>query len=378
MSEARRVLLISGIDAVGVSRLPALFDRAGYRVSYLGSPGAAVARSRFIDEQYPSGPGPHAVASAAREHLSNNRAHYDWIVLADEPVLWAALDLGDSAWMEGWAPVPLHPASLERLRSKVRFLLDAREACIAVPRFVVCDGRDEVRAAAAGIGFPIFVKATRGLAGSGLLFARNEADLAAQLAGFDFEGPVIAQEEVRGVTGSISVLYDHGRPVCWFSYIMKRTWPNRFSSACAIETLWRPDAEGVVHSIGALTEFHGLAGIDWVLDSVTQKLVVLEFNPRPTPVYYLGPRAGVDFSRALAGIGAGSVATQEPSRDSRVINLFPQALYDAVEHASPLDLLATFKDAPWGDFTVGAAQLRRFCTHYLPKSLKHRIKASTE
>jgi predicted ATP-grasp superfamily ATP-dependent carboligase len=365
--QPQRVLLIAGIDAVGVTRLPRLFTDAGFQVTVLASKRLAVVRSRCVVHHFATAYGPEATALAAREHLATHRGLYTRIILADEPTLWAAIDLGEREWLEGWFPVPLDSDSVDLLDSKVRFLVEAQRAGLNVPPFEVCHNMHEARRAASSLRYPVFVKGPRGLAGSGLRFAHNEADLESQLSTFSFEAPVVVQACVEGDAGSISVLYDHGRPTCWFSYLMKQTWPNRFSSASAAHVVTHPDAEALVDGVGAMTSFHGLGGIDWVWDRQRNRWFLLEFNPRPTPVYYLGERVGADFKAALGGVGAGKTQNVDSVRSRKMILLFPQNLYYSVEHGLAGQFLRTFGDAPWADPGLVLSHLRRFVTHYIPR-----------
>src|SRR5882757_6682593 len=217
-SVPRSVLLIAGIDALGVSRLPRLFSDAGYCVHLLGSDRLAAAKSRFVTTRIRSAPGTEAAVRTAVDHLAVARARYDRVILADEPTLWAALDLGSPEWMRGWFPVPFTAEYTGRLRSKNTLLCDSRDAGIATPRFQICMNEEQLRCAVRCIGFPVFIKATRGLAGSGLLFVRNMADLESQKGRISFENPLLVQAEIDGEPGSVSVLYENGIPVCWFSY----------------------------------------------------------------------------------------------------------------------------------------------------------------
>jgi predicted ATP-grasp superfamily ATP-dependent carboligase len=373
-SPSRSVLLIAGIDALSIGRLPRLFAEAGYSVHLLGSDRLVAAGSRFVAERIPAPPGADAAARLAADHLARRRGEYDRILLADEPVLWAALDLGPSAWMQDWFPVPLTAPAIARLRSKTTFLCDCRDAGIATPHFQVCTNANEIRETANSIGFPVFIKAYRGLAGSGLLFARDRSDLDAQRSRISFDNPVVIQAEIRGESGSISVLYDRGVPVCWFSYLVARSWPNRFSAACAIRMFPHPDAAALTAAVGRLTQFTGLAGIDFVRDPEADRLILLEFNPRPTPVYHLGPRAGVDFRKALRDTDCGASEPQIPGDSTAGIELFPQSLFESFEHFRPAKFIEAFRDAPWDEKKLVASHLRRFLSHYLPNSLKDRVK----
>ncbi len=366
----RRVLLIAGIDAVGIARLPKLFAKAGFQVTLLGSTGLAAASSRFVSKLIPCGKSPDAAAAAAREHLARNRADYELIIVADEATFWAAVDQQPHDWIQGWFPIPVNPESLEREGSKIRFLLDARAAGIETPRFEICSSEPELRMAVDKIGCPVYLKANRGQSGSGIFFAKTFEELERHIGEMSFSEPVVAQQEIVGDTVSISVLYDHGKPLCWFGYIMRDMWPTRFASASSVEFYWSPAVDTMVEGIGKLTEFNGLAGIDCMLEAGTGRLPLLEFNPRPTPVYHLGPHVGVDFAKAIRGIGSAMPAQRPDGTVKKTIRMFPQSLYHSFEQHDPSKFLDALADAPWDDPRLVAAQLRRVATHYASPEAK--------
>ena len=336
----------------------------------------AVSKSRFIAHRISCRRGSAATALATREHLHIEGNQYNSVVIADEPTLLALLEGNSGEWLKGWFPVPLSPQYIRRIRSKVDFLIDCREAGILTPQFEVCTDESQLRAAIEHVGFPLFIKSARGFAGSGLLFAATPADLKGQMDKVTFDEPVLVQAEIAGDTGSIPVLYDRGRPVCWFAYRMKFTWPTRFSSACTVAISARAGIAELVRAVGNLTGFNGLCGLDWMWDRTTDRIVLLEFNPRPLPTAYLGHYAGVDFSKALRTIGLSDGVIQAPDRSGTVIDMFPQALYYSFQHRELRRFSRALRDAPWNDPGLVAAHFRRFITHQIPVRIKTIFKTS--
>lgn len=363
---AARLLLIASIDAIGVARLPALFAKSGYRISVLGPPRISARRSRYVSEHVPASGDPKGVAIAAQNHVAEAAGAYDWVLFVDEPVLLAAVDHCFTGPLAPWFPFPRDAETVGTITSKIRFLQAASAAGLAVPEHRICADAGGALQSADQIGYPVIVKSSRGLAGSGLTFATSHADLGKQFAQASSNGERMVQQIIEGESGSTSVLYDHGRPLCWFSYLMQQTWPNRFSSACVAKIFDHPDIEPLVSGVGAITRFHGLAGIDWMRDRKTGRLVLLELNPRPTPTYHLGRYAGVDFSQALSGLRTGNPTVQRPTGADAEIPMFPQMLYKSVEARSPASFLQTFADAPWDEPQILLGQLRRLITHYIP------------
>jgi hypothetical protein len=366
MSQRRHpVLLGASIDALGIARMPKILWDAGASVTLVGPRGFAVNRSRYIAKHEVSERGPVAVAGAMRKILARSGASFDRVIFGDEPLLWAAADSPERGWLKGIFPVPLEGRFKALLDSKTEFLEASRVAGLPVPRFEVRPRSGDMRSAAAALGYPLYIKIERGLAGSGLSFVRSEQEFNEARGRFEGAGVLMLQRPVTGRSGSISVFYRKGVPLCWFGYLMKETWPNRFSSASTIEIFDHPDIELLTTGVGNLTQFDGFGGIDWVHDEASNRLVLLEFNPRPTPVFYQGPKAGVDFSRALKESWDGNGRPQKPTKSGAVVTLFPQNFYRAVDDRNLVSGLRTFADAPWDDPGLLVAKLRRVVTHFI-------------
>jgi hypothetical protein len=180
------------------------------------------------------------------------------------------------------------------------------------------------------------------------------------------------QRFINGPIGTCPILYDHGEPVCWFSAYTRDHWPTRFAASSAVEIVHRPELREQLAAIGTATGFHGLAGVDWVEDPQTGKVYVIELNPRPTPATYLGPVAGVDFTRALAEWLNGEVGEQNPDPNAagHFARMFPQSLYYAVDNRRYGTIPGVLGDAPWREPALVAAHLRRVVSHFLPAPVR--------
>lgn len=362
-----RVLLLAGVGGAPVMRLPRLLADAGLEVTLLAPRFNAAHFSRFVRRRLyvPAGP-KHVVAAAKKLLAGEGASRFRWIVLADEPTLQAAAD--DPGALAEQLPFPSTPGFWEVALSKNRFLAACRAQGVNVPRFEIGATQAEAPFLAEKIGYPVLIKPIRGLGGNGIRLLAGRPELETLFATEPPQEEYVLQAVIPGKSGSTSILYDHGRPVCWFSYFMERTWPNRFGPANLIRVCDHPDVETLAGGIGGITRFHGLSGFDWMLDERTGRLALLEFNPRPTPIYHLGLLAGVDFSAALAQwICGGRVhLPRRPEPPPRTMRLFPQALDWAIDNGSAAELLRAFGDAPWSDPLLLLAQLRLVAGRHLP------------
>lgn len=368
------VLVATSIDAVGVSRLPAVLIAAGCRVTLVSGPGQAISSSRFVSHHILTQSGPAAVSQGLEAHLAAHPGKYDWVLIADEPLLCACL-ANPAALPQLRQAVPLL-ADIERtqrLISKIDFNVDAARAGVPVPGFQVLAGADEL-SLDDWDGTPVVIKAERSLSGSGVRVAHRRDDLAVVKAEF-VEGRLLRQEHVAGRVGATAVLFDRGVPRCWFSYYLCRQWPTPYTSASAFEIFWHPDIEPMLHKLGAMSGFHGICGADWMYEATQDRLLVLEINPRPTPGLYLGKHAGVSFPEAIRAWLAGEERIQRPDPKARAfVRMFPQNLFRAIDDRDGLEFLRTWTDAPWTDPRLFASQMRRVVSHYLPRRLRDALK----
>ncbi len=368
-----KVLVGISIDAVGVARLPQVLVAAGCEVNVVCGPGLAMTSSRFVREHIRTGRSADAVRQGLEEHLRAHPDRYSCVILADEPLLRTFLASAAVPELARLAPLTADPRRLARILSKVNFSLDAENAGVPVPRFRVLGGPED-RPRATWRGTPTVAKAEESLSGSGVRIIQNADELAATNETMTAR-PMLFQEYKKGRVGATAVLYDFGVPKCWFSYFLCRNWPNPAAAASAFEIFWHPEIEPTLVKLGKMTEFHGLCGLDWVLDEDSTTPLILEMNPRPTPGIYASQCAGVNFPLAIRDWLNGKDSVQRPEeKSSPMYRLFPQNLFRAIDDRDPVEFLRTWADAPFTDPRLLVSQIRRVATHYLPRQLRDKWK----
>jgi hypothetical protein len=192
------------------------------------------------------------------------------------------------------------------------------------------------------------------------------------------ENPLMLQRYIEGITCSSEVLFDQGRPVAWLSSVHREFWPNRWTASCVRELVEFPGIEAQLDLIGELTQFHGLAGVDWLYVEQSRELYLIELNPRPAPCYHLGGRVGVNFAESIRqqrlGLSPTVQRPQPPVVKKALVYQFPQYCYWAIDHRLLHRILLTGSDCPWHDPVLVIALVRRIVTHYFPKSLKTKLR----
>jgi hypothetical protein len=142
--------------------------------------------------------------------------------------------------------------------------------------------------------------------------------------------------------------------------------------------MFHRDIGPMLAGAGALSGFHGFAGVDWMHEAEQDRVYLIEFNPRPTPTYHLDVHSGVSLAGSFRAMleGACGAGCREPSAAAcgAVIHLFPQSLYRAVGERDLDSLWRCWSDAPWSDPPLMAAYLRRIFTHFLPMRWRQAVK----
>jgi predicted ATP-grasp superfamily ATP-dependent carboligase len=353
MPSRPEVLLVCASDWTAPARLPRVLAAAGARVSALCAPGRALAATRFVHQVIEAPLALGDFIETLRTHLDAQA--YDWVLIADDPLLEALRVRRHEPWLAAILPIPgTHPWSAA-IASKADFCRLAGAAGLPQPPSRVCLTLADARAAAAAIGLPLVLKESAGFAGLGVRLVRTEAELDAAFGALEGGLPLVAQRFVDGPVGNTVFLMDRGRPVCWMSAFKARTYAGPFGPSSARRFMAHDDVEPLLERFGACSGYHGLGALDWVLDA-HGRLVLIELNARPVPTIHMGPRAGVDFARAVRQLLAGRTEVQRPPAPTSdgAYAMFPEDLWRAAcekqlrlgEWLSPRGGLA---DLPWHD-----------------------------
>jgi glutathione synthase/RimK-type ligase-like ATP-grasp enzyme len=262
--------------------LPALLAR---QFSVTGLSPGVLNLSRHVRHKLTCSRDPRAAALAMRELIARER--FDWIVVGDDALFRALLETGDREALRGWFPVdPFREDLVALVSSKHAFAQQAPELGVPVPESRLAATVSAATEAAATFGFPVVVKGPHGFAGSEVRIAENDEDLLrASQTLLERYGNVLLQRFVRGSNASAAILYERGKPLAYKAYFTECAFPHPHSAATVHRTLRHSSVEPIVRAIGAATGFHGMAGIDFVVEEGTGRLFAIEINPRPTSAF---------------------------------------------------------------------------------------------
>jgi predicted ATP-grasp superfamily ATP-dependent carboligase len=358
------LLVASGLDSMGLARFPSLLYKAGCRVTLLSPLGLSVNRSRFVARHLPTSNELEASILHLKELLSTQTPPFAQVIIGDELVLVELAKYRGEAWLDGWFPVDHRSKAVEIILSKHTFYHEMVSAGLYMPYSKLCQGWTEVEEAVKRAGYPVILKSSQGCAAWAVRKVCESGELESAYAGLaSSDEPLLVQQFCEGLLGGTDVLFDHGVPVCWQSSYKPECWPTPESPSSARVMMQHPDIERVLSEVGRITGFHGFGAVDWIQEVSSDRICMLEMNPRPTPSYHLDRHSGVSFSHSFNQLLSGQrtiTPTMLVSQPAPLIKMFPQGLYWAIDNKDWWGFILCWTDAPWNDPLLLIAYLRRF------------------
>lgn len=364
------LLVTSHSEFASVARLPRVFGRAGFEVTVLTCVQGAALRSRFTRHSVVVGGGAAGVVDYLEQHGDELVEGYDCIVACDEPLLVEFAKRPVTDRLSERMPFLPNRRDLQLFLSNIEYLTLARAAGLAVPEFEVCRDLPAAKDAVERLGYPVILKQDYSTAGCGVHLLRDESELRARFHELVGSPQVLIQRYVQGRVGGTSILMDHGRPVCWFSFYKMFNWPRAFSPSGGGEVVHDGQIDALVQGMPGLGHFHGFCAIDWIHETATGVFHLVELNPRATPVLDPAADHGCDFSRALAAMWFGDAQPARRECAGEVYAMFPEAACRAIDDRNLALLVLSLRDARWSDPGLMLCQSRELIVdHLVPRVL---------
>jgi predicted ATP-grasp superfamily ATP-dependent carboligase len=278
--------------------------RRGYRVvAATHLPGAPALYSRYVSERI-SLPSPSAdfpgYESALAELISSLDSPFVF-VSSDHSL--AALRRRREQFHQARIALP-DERSLAQAIDKVSTLAAAERVGVPIPESIVVTRADEIRAAAASVGFPCVVKPSQSwLIEDGVrarrvtsVFLRNSHDDEHRAHAFvSPDHPALVQEFVPGRQEELAIFRCQNTLVAIFAHTASRSFPP-LGGASVMRTAVVPATDVIEFSDILLSElaFEGYAELEYRRDANGQARL-MEINPRLPGSFEFSLRAGVDF-----------------------------------------------------------------------------------
>ncbi|HEY5550956.1 MAG TPA: ATP-grasp domain-containing protein, partial [Opitutaceae bacterium] len=187
---------------------------------------------------------------------------------------------------------------------------------IASPPWASCSDRTAIAALCSDHGFPFVLKRDDTSAGMGVRVCNDGESLGIALAGCQSAG--IVQSYVPGIPAMQAAVALDGRLLGTCGWVKERCFPEPFGPSAIVARIDDDSMKRAAAAFAAESGFNGFFSLDFIVGEGAPLLI--EINPRPTPVCHLGGLAGA----LAAALGA-------PQADTRVesparLAVFPQEL----------------------------------------------------
>jgi len=195
-------------------------------------------------------------------------------------------------------------------------------------------------------GWPVVVKARAGYAGIAVFPCASLRDLRDALR--ECPGPQrLIQRYEDGVTWLASFVAERGRVLALVCAEKQRQYPPDIGPSTVLRFAHDAVMASACERIVAALGYSGFGSVDFQ-KTADGRALLLEFNPRPTPICHLGARLGVDLAAAYAD-GREHNSTQVGAQR---VALFPQEL---LRDPSGAGLDDCWHDVPWDEPELLAA-----------------------
>jgi hypothetical protein len=201
-------------------------------------------------------------------------------------------------------------------------------------------------------GYPIVVKEEHTCGGTGITFARNSAELVAQLsskldaswsrklklrakhvlssaAGF-FADPTEAsmlQSFVPGVPAFRTLVAWKGQVVGGASFVAEQIHPKGVGASTIVRYVENDEMNNTSAAMTAALRCSAFVSFDFILDEATGRAALIEMNARSVGATHLGALFGHDLCDAFSAMLSGTpIARPRPTPEAAAVALFPKEL----------------------------------------------------
>ncbi|MGA7298267.1 MAG: hypothetical protein WBW92_12240 [Rhodanobacteraceae bacterium] len=167
-------------------------------------------------------------------------------------------------------------------------------------------------------GWPVVIKSRRGFAGLGVYPCGTLSDLRHAHRNCPREGGRLIQIFTEGTTWMTAFVAARGEILAQICFAKLRQFPQHIGPSSIVRCRYDSGLQDATARMVKALGFSGFGSIDFQRCQDGRDLL-LEFNPRPTPVCHLGRHLGVDLAAAFVD--------RKPRDSSQVLRDFPVALF---------------------------------------------------
>ncbi|MEZ4318884.1 MAG: ATP-grasp domain-containing protein [Myxococcota bacterium] len=349
------ILLLACDDWASACRLPAAAHAAGFTVHAFAHRDHLVHRSRFVDQRFEAPPADTLGALAPHPLSMMQECAADLVVPVDDgavaliamllPLLPVQTDPRAPALLRTLLRSVGSPRHYGRIHRKLGAIEVGSEAGMRVPATAPCGSPGALEAFVGEHGFPVVLKGDLGCAGQEVRVCGDAESAALARVDLAVHSPCV-QAFVPGRLAMVNATLWQGEVVASASFLKRACHPGPTGPSSVVEHVDEPALDAAMAAFARYTGLSGIVSLDFVLSP--DGPVLLECNPRTTPVSHLASLTGVDLFGALRAALSGATAPRAPSGrgPGAPIALFPNEL--SRDPASPWFCTAV-QDVPWSE-----------------------------
>ena len=243
-----------------------------------------------------------------KEFGSIDLSKYDVLMpIGAESVYWASRNRDQFPEQLGIALAA--QSAIESSFDKLHTSQLAQTLGIAIPLSTTWDPNEPSEFPIQDLRFPIVVKPSNELAPGQPLYANNSNELGSILKGInrkqtgDFQ--YLIQEFVRGEGVGFFAVYDRGECRQHFMHRRVREFPASGGSSACAESIYERDLYEAGRQLLDSMNWHGVAMVEFKRQRDSERLVLMEINPKFWGSLDLAISSGVDFPRTYCELALG-------------------------------------------------------------------------
>jgi len=208
--------------------------------------------------------------------------------------------------LEKYIKVPLHDYNMiKKVNDKACLMEIAEELSIPIPRTRKIKDLSELPKIAEELDFPVVIKLRETSSSIGLSYAHSKKDLISKykktVSSYDlsFSNYPVIQEYIPGDGYGVSLLFNKGDLRAKFTHKRLREYPITGGPSTYRVSVKNSKMEKFAINLLQSLNWHGVAMVEFKLDSRNKKPVLMEVNPRMWGSINLAIKSGIDFPYLL-------------------------------------------------------------------------------
>jgi hypothetical protein len=373
-----KILIVTFENWVAIARLPKALQRAGFEVAVICPENSYIGTTRYLDRlfTYDSRCGETGVLKLILESLEVWDTQL--IVPGDERTLLffhkmiqtdregTLLDGALEDLIFSFGNLDWHVEAV----SKRLTLQTATRLGIRTPRFARPLSLPHAVSCANKFGWPVVLKKSTSFAGQGVWFCKNEEELTVTYHEFSEPGqwdviPMLyslrsssptrrtcisdesftVNEAIHGTPAAVAVVAANGKTLGAVAALKVKCHPDAKSPSSVMRFINNDTMLEAAQKLVRHWSATGFIGFDFIIDE-NGAAYLLECNPRPTPLSYLGAQCGCDLCLCLCQFLTGGTIPSPTAPRQEFVAHFPNEWQRDNESSY---LHEGYHDVPWDD-----------------------------